>query len=319
MKKFYFLLVMALGFNMAINAQIVDDDFEDYPLGPYFGGHWSNWDMTSGAANLIITDSQAFSGEKSGTISADGQDVLWVIDPVFFGVYTLQWKMLVPQDRSAWIGFMEDATALGDDSMPLKLYFNTNADINGTDYDNKMYLGLYAGEGTVSLSEPIDYPIGEWATYKITLDLDTSIMTFSINGTEVIATEYTAPNFQFGGADLWKFDTGNIFITGATPTNDPCEWYIDDLTFVEGELGVSEVNTNSSISVYPTVATETFNVTSKNIITEVSIFNTAGQQVMRVSPNSSTANISVNALQSGVYIVKVAAGKEVKTSKIIVK
>jgi len=317
MRKIYFLAFALFG--LALNAQtIIDDDFESYPTGPYFGGHWSNWDMTSGAANLIITDTQAYSGEKSGTINTDGQDVLWVIDPVFFGVYTVQWKMLIPQDRSAWIGFMEDATALGNDSMPLKLYFNTNTIISGTDYDNKMYLGLYAGEGTVSLSEPIDYPIGEWATYKIRLDLDMGLMTFYINGTEIITTEYTAPNFQFGGADLWKYDTGNIFITGATSTNDACEWYIDDLIFAEGELGVNDLTANS-VSIYPTVVNDSFNVSAKSNISEIAVFNTAGQQVMRVAPLNNSVQVNVSSLPSGVYVVKVMAGKEVKTSKIVVK
>lgn len=317
MKKIY-ILGMALMGLFSVNAQIIDDNMESYPEGSYFGGHWSNWSLASGSENLLITSAYASSGTKSGAINTDGQDVILLLDPVFQGVYTFQWKMLVPQDKSAWIAFMEDATALAEDPMPLKLNFNTNTDIGGTNYDNKMYLSLYADETSVSLSEPLDYPIGEWATYTLRLDLDNLLVTFSVNGTEIITTDYTAPGAQFGGADLWKFDTGNIFITGSTSTNDPCEWYIDDVMFVEGELSTTELN-GSTISVYPTLANEVINVTAKSNISEVSVYNMNGQQVAKVAGNGTSAQVNVSALPAGTYVVKTVAGKEVKSTKVVVK
>ncbi|PZP38384.1 MAG: hypothetical protein DI598_20925 [Pseudopedobacter saltans] len=321
MKKIYLLasiMVMA-----AANAQVsIDDNFESYTAGSYFGGHWSNWSGATGGENLVVTTTQAASGTKSGTISVDGQDVILKIPTVYTGVHTYQWKMLVPANKSAWMAFMEDTStpsAYGDDSMPFKLNFNTNTFIGDDNYDNKMYLSLYASDTSVSLTPPIDYPIGQWATYKVVFDLDSAIVSFYINGTKIIETDYTAPGLSVGGADLWKFDTGNIFITGSTSTNDPCEWYIDDFVYGEGDLATTEVTANS-FSVYPTlVSNQVFNVSGKSKISSVEVYNIAGQQVLKLAPNATSVEVNTSKLVPGTYIVNVTGEQTKLSKKIIVK
>ena len=321
MKKIYLLasiMVMA-----AANAQVsIDDNFESYTAGSYFGGHWSNWSGATGGENLVVTTTQAASGTKSGTISVDGQDVILKIPTVYTGVHTYQWKMLVPANKSAWMAFMEDTStpsAYGDDSMPFKLNFNTNTFIGDDNYDNKMYLSLYASDTSVSLTPPIDYPIGQWATYKVVFDLDSAIVSFYINGTKIIETDYTAPGLSVGGADLWKFDTGNIFITGSTSTNDPCEWYIDDFVYGEGDLATTEITANS-FSVYPTlVSNQVFNVSGKSKISSVEVFNIAGQQVLKLAPNATSVEVNTSKLVPGTYIVNVTGDQTKLSKKIIVK
>lgn len=321
MKKIYLLasiMIMA-----AANAQVsINDNFESYPVGSYFGGHWSNWSGASGAENLRVTNAQAASGTKSGTISVDGQDVILKVPTAFTGVHTFQWKMLVPADKSAWMAFMEDTSTpanYGTDPMPFKLNFNTNTLIGTDDYDNKMYVSLYADEGSVSLSPPITYPIGQWATYKVVFDLDAAIVSLSIDGTKVIETDYTAPGLAVGGADIWKFDTGNLFITGATSTNDPCEWYIDDFMYAEGELATAEVTANS-FSVYPTlVSNQVFNVSGKSKISSVEVYNIAGQQVLKLAPNATSVQVNTSKLVPGTYIVNVSGDQTKLSKKIIVK
>lgn len=320
MRKFYLLasvMIMA-----ATNAQTINDNFESYPVGSYYGGHWSNWSGASGSENLIVTNAQASSGTKSGAINTDGQDVILKIPTAYEGVHTYQWKMLVPANRSAWMAFMEDTStpsSYQDDSMPFKLNFNTNTFIGDDNYDNKMYLSLYFSETSVSLSDPIDYPIGQWATYKVVFDLDAAIVSFYINGTKIIETDYTAPGLSVGGADLWKFDTGNIFITGATSTNDPCEWYIDDFMYGEGDLAAVEVTANS-FSVYPTlVSNQMFNVTGKSKISSVEVYNIAGQQVLKLAPNATSVEVNTSKLVPGTYIVNVTGEQTKLSKKIIVK
>lgn len=321
MKKIYLLASVLL--MTAVNAQVsINDNFESYPVGSYYGGHWSNWSGASGGENLVVSTAQAASGTKSGTISVDGQDVILKIPTAFAGVRTYQWKMFVPADRSAWLAFMEDTSNpanYGTDSMPFKLNFNTNSLIGTDDYDNKMYVSLYAGETSVSLSEPLTYPIGQWATYKVVFDLDSAIVAFYIDGTKVLETDYTAPGLSVGGADLWKFDTGNIFITGATSTNDPCEWYIDDFVYGEGDLATTEV-TASSFSIYPTlVSNQKFNVSGKSKISSVEVYNIAGQQVLKLAPNATSVEVNTSKLVPGTYIVNVSGDQTKLSKKIIVK
>lgn len=321
MRKIYLLasvMVMA-----AANAQVsINDDFESYSAGSYYGGHWSNWSGASGAENLVVSSAQAASGTKSGTISVDGQDVILKIPTAYTGVHTYQWKMLVPANKSAWMAFMEDTSnpaSYGSDSMPFKLNFNTNSVIGTDNYDNKMYVSLYADETSVSLSDPIDYPIGQWATYKVVFDLDSAIVSLYINGTKIIETDYTAPGLSVGGADLWKFDTGNIFITGSTSTNDPCEWYIDDFVYGEGDLAVVDVKAKS-FSVYPTlVSNQVFNVSGESKISSVEVYNIAGQQVLKLAPNATSVEVNTSKLVPGTYIVNVTGEQTKLSKKIIVK
>lgn len=321
MKKIY--LIASIMTMVAANAQVsINDDFESYPVGSYYGGTWSNWSGATGGENLRISTAQAASGTKSGTISVDGQDVIMKVPTAFSGVHTYQWKMFVPADRSAWLAFMEDTSNpanYGTDSMPFKLNFNTNSLIGTDNYDNKMYVSLYASDTSVSLSDPIDYPIGQWATYKVVFDLDSAIVSFYINGTKIIETDYTAPGLSVGGADLWKFDTGNIFITGSTSTNDPCEWYIDDFVYGEGDLATAEFAANT-FSVFPTlVSNQVFNVSGKSKISSVEVYNIAGQQVLKLAPNATSVEVNASKLVPGTYIVNVTGEKTKISKKIIVK
>ena len=325
MRKIYLLASVMI--MTAANAQVsINDDFESYPVGSYFGGTWSNWSGASGAENLRISNAQAASGTKSGTISVDGQDVIMKVPTAYTGVHTYQWKMLVPADRSAWMAFMEDTSTpanYANDSMPFKLNFNTNSVIGTNNYDNKMYVSLYAapedGNPTVSLSNPISYPIGQWATYKVVFDLDNAIVSFYIDGTKIIETDYTAPGLSVGGADLWKFDTGNLFIQGATSTNDPCEWYIDDFVYAEGDLATVDVTANS-FSVYPTlVSNQVFNVSGKTKISSIEVYNIAGQQVLKLAPNATSAQVNTSKLAPGTYVVNVTGENTKISKKIIVK
>lgn len=321
MKKIY--LIASIMIMAATNAQVlVDDNFESYPVGFYNGGHWSSWSGAPGSENILVTTAQASSGTKSGAINTDGQDVIMKIPTAFEGVHTYQWKMFVPANKSAWMAFMEDTSnpaAYANDSMPFKLNFNTNTFIGDDNYDNKMYLSLYASETSVSLSDPITYPIGQWATYKVVFDLDAAMVSFSINGTLILQTDYTAPGLSVGGADLWKFDTGNIFITGSTSTNDPCEWYIDDFVYGIGNLATSDVTVNS-FSVYPTIVSEqVFNVSGKSKITSVEVYNMAGQQVLKLAPNATSVQVNTSKLVPGTYVVNVNGEQTKLSKKIIVK
>jgi uncharacterized protein (DUF2062 family) len=69
-----------------------------------------------------------------------------------------------------------------------------------------MYVSLYASETSVSLSPPITYPIGVWATYKVVFDLDSAIVSLYINGQKLLK-QITLLRISGRGADLWKFDT----------------------------------------------------------------------------------------------------------------
>src|SRR5690606_20296611 len=107
-----------------------------------------------------------------------------------------------------------------------------------------------------------------WFTMTFVYDMDEGTVAIDVDGTEIYNGLSYLDSFQLGGVDYYSAD----------PTN---QLYIDDVMFVEGELmGVSDVN-RASVSVYPTVVNDAFNVTAKSNISEIAVFNTAGQQVMK--------------------------------------
>ncbi len=327
MRKFYLLaLGLVLGAT-SVNAQVVfNDDFESYPAGSYFDSRWSNWSGASGAENLIISTAYASSGTKSGAINTDNQDVILKVPSAFIGVHTYQWKMYIPANKSAWLAFMEDTSTpatYASDPMPFKMNFNTNTVMGGTNtnnYDNKMYCTLYFDEESVSLTPPITYPIGEWATYKVVFDLDNALVSLYINDTVIFSTEYTSPALAVGGADIWKFPTGSLFINGSTSTNDACEWYFDDFIYAEGEFAAVQDATANSFSVYPTVVdNQVFNISGKSKISSVEVYSLAGQQVLKLAPNATSVQVNASKLTPGTYVVNVTGEHTKLSKKIIVK
>ena len=68
---------------------------------------------------------------------------------------------------------------------------------------------------------------------------------------------------------------------------------------------------------YPNPVKDVLNLSYDKEITNVSVFNLLGQQVSTTSVGATTASIDMSGLASGGYVVKVTAGDQVKTIKVI--
>lgn len=73
----------------------------------------------------------------------------------------------------------------------------------------------------------------------------------------------------------------------------------------------------NEFKVYPNPVKDILNVSFDKEITTVSICNVLGQEVLLKSINSNETSIDVANLSAGTYLVKVTAGNEVKTLKVI--
>ena len=303
MKKIYFLaLSLALGFSA--NAQIADD-FESYPEGPYFGGHWSNWSGSSSAnENIIISTAQAQSGTKSGLIGGNGiQDAILMLGNQFSGIWTFEQSLYIPMGSSGYYNFQEDQVIGADGIWGIETYFAYVA----PDFpDNNAFMVATdpATETAIYLAG-FDIPFDAWFTMTWVYDMNEGTVTVSMDGTELYSGDAYLESFQLGGLDYFSADPSN-------------QLYLDDISFQEG-MSVSDV-TGSTISVYPTVVKDNVNISAKSNITNVAVFNTAGQQVLKSNPtNSVSTQINMSILPAGVYIVKIQAGKETLTKKVVVK
>lgn len=76
---------------------------------------------------------------------------------------------------------------------------------------------------------------------------------------------------------------------------------------------------NNQFSVYPNPAKDNVRIASGSVIKNVQVYSITGEQIMFVQPNSNLADISIDGLASGVYILRIetADGNEMK--RIIVE
>ena len=89
-----------------------------------------------------------------------------------------------------------------------------------------------------------------------------------------------------------------------------------NLRLSDPSLGLSHFD-SSSFKVFPNPVSNILNLSYDKEITNVSVFNLLGQEVMTKSLNSNLSQIDMSALSNGTYMIKVTADNEVKTIKIV--
>lgn len=303
MKKIY-LTAMALSFGLFANAQLTDG-FEDYPLGPYFGGHWTNWSMIDNEENIRVSDDVASEGTQSGFIGGDGlQDAILNVGMKTSGKWVYSMDMFIDFGSSGYFNAQHDLTKLGQSgNWAYEVYVGTTQD--GDLDPGKIY--FVVGQNIFSF----DYTEEEWFNVAIQQDLATNKVKIYKDGDELTFSQEipfgTNPNFQgkLNGFDFYSASSTNYM-------------FIDNINFYEGELGVNDLSV-SAISIYPTVVKDVLNVNAKSAISNIAVFNVAGQQVMKLNPNANSAQLNTSSLSKGVYMIKVQTGKETLTKKFVVK
>lgn len=105
-------------------------------------------------------------------------------------------------------------------------------------------------------------------------------------------------------ADNWHY----IFASTAEP--------YASVTVDSMVLGVSE-NELEEFSYYPNPVTNEINLSAKNTIDQVSIFNILGQNVYEEKINNAKSSINLSFLEQGMYVMKVSAGGSTATYKIV--
>jgi hypothetical protein len=74
---------------------------------------------------------------------------------------------------------------------------------------------------------------------------------------------------------------------------------------------------NENFRAYPNPVKDVLNLSYNKTISNVSVFNILGQEVMIKSINANQSQIDMSGLTAGTYLVKVTADNQVKTIKVI--
>ncbi len=115
---------------------------------------------------------------------------------------------------------------------------------------------------------------------------------------------------QTAGATLyvgvWKYGT-----TAPTSTNSGFQ-----IAAYDASLSTNSFN-SAAFTYYPNPVKNTLNLSYSENISDVSVYNLLGQQVIAKAINANQSQIDMSNLASGAYVVKVTANNQVKTIKVI--
>lgn len=92
---------------------------------------------------------------------------------------------------------------------------------------------------------------------------------------------------------------------------------VDNLV-LNGVMNVSDLE-SVKVSAYPNPVVNQLNISSKQNIKEVKIFNVNGQLVLNTKANNNTTSVNVSTLKSGVYVAQITTDKGIETIKVIKK
>jgi hypothetical protein len=116
-------------------------------------------------------------------------------------------------------------------------------------------------------------------------------------------------NAEFYNNSLYVFG-GNTGVSSSTAMNSTQSAAL-------GTLGTTEIVSGAGLKAYPNPVKNQLNISFHSTISTVAIYNLIGQQVMSKSINANQGTVDVSGLAAGTYVVKAAAGDEVKTLKVI--
>ena len=94
--------------------------------------------------------------------------------------------------------------------------------------------------------------------------------------------------------------------------------YIDNVFFSKSAVTLSTKNNNiSGFRMFPNPAENQLNISAKELISNVELFNVLGKRVKSFSLNATKESLDISDLSSGIYLVKFVSGGKLGTAKFI--
>lgn len=122
-------------------------------------------------------------------------------------------------------------------------------------------------------------------------------------------------DYDYYEFDLSDYDGEDIYIAIHCTTDDGFILMIDEFT-VEGTLSTTDHNINGFSQFY-SAQTKTLTISANDALSNISLFNVLGQQVISKNLSSNNEVISLASLKDGVYIANVVANGQTATFKIV--
>ncbi|MEY3397921.1 MAG: Secretion system C-terminal sorting domain [Bacteroidota bacterium] len=296
------------GLSLSAQTLLFSDDFESYTAGVGVaeqGDGWDTWDGSAGVDGEVSTDF-AYSGSNSAKIAGTGVDLVLPIGPYAnSGKYDVKWKMLV-QSQGAYFNLMHQWS-----SSSTTYQWAVDVFVDGTGTVTWTAGGVEGGDAQIT--------IGEWFDIQVTADQDADLGLIYINGEMIHSWQWSLNNAN-GAAGLNQIAAVDFY--GTNTAGGAGLYYVDDVELWES-TGVSVASDEPTGPMFfPNPADENVfvNATESWVGGQVNILDITGKTV--ASSKILTAGVvtlpTAN-LSEGIYFVKVIAGSEELTRKLVVR
>jgi hypothetical protein len=291
MKKIYILAIALCAFTFNSNAQIIEDNFDFYALGDIDAQSpdWRTWSDAAGTAeDADVVDSQVASAPNSLNIST-GNDMLLLFGDYTSGTYSWQYDMYLNAGSTGFIGSMSATTT----EFGLALYINEPSSAGDSIFTEPV--------GNTQVGNGFVIPEGTWVTMTWVMDLDAGTAIVDLDGTEVYNGDFYRNALQ--SVDIWD--------------NGGADFYMDNVTFSDGNILDAGDFTADVFSVYPNPVKDVLNINSKTAVDAITVYDILGKVVLTATPGAISPSIDMSGLSSGAYLVNVTIGNSSKTVKVI--
>ena len=302
MKKFLFLFVAFISLQGFVKSQTIlyQDNLDSYSVNSYLAVDnstwWTTWSNAPGGnEDIQILNSQHYSGNNSGSadLVSAATDCILKLGDLTTGVYELKWYMYVETGKCGYYNIQHMQTP--GTEWAYEIYFRTNGDIQ-----------LLEGGSTISGT----YPKDTWFEVKQIIDITADNVTLFINGISIQSWPFhyqaslTTGTNQLGGVD---FFAGEFSGSGENPG-----FYIDDISFIQNPVGISEFR-KSDFIIYPNPVKDRINILTNTNINTISIIDVNGKIVFK----GNNPSIDISNLNNGLYFVKIETAQGITNEKFI--
>ena len=280
--------------------------------------HWRTWSGATGTEeDAPVTDTLAYSPPNSLAFvqqvpgyQGGPEDQVLLLGYHIWGTYALSWRMYVPTGRGAFMVLMhgEDVPS-AEPAAVITFAPNSNPGLNP----------VYCDAGGNHMSGYY-YPQNTWFTVTLVVDLDARTALFRVNNNLVGSWDFdTMPNGSSAPNIL-----GSLRLTsGSGYEGSIGQYYMDDILFQEGTVGIHEVEGARLLSMAPNPTSESTVLSMEAPVANahVEVHEASGRIVLeRAWPaGSSNYTLPAGTLAPGTYIVRVKGGThELYSGRLIV-
>ena len=306
MKNIFFIITCLSMANLCWSQSFsIYDNFDDYKAGEYLGTEsndlWTTWTLNPGTTeDVVVTDDNSYSPDNSiNLVSGAVTDVVLPLGDLNSGSWTLKYMMLIEAGNGAYFNLLHDFNA-GNSNWAVQVYFNSN------------------GAGTLAVGSQINdpgtaftHPVGSWFEIKIDINIDSNVADLYFDDALVYSWDWSEGSVNASST----IAALNLYPNGMD--GEPDSYFVDDVSFTEYGVGLSELE--NSISIFPNPVNHHFTVmpTQKS---EIQIFNLIGSKVYTQLNVENEFVIDCSAWKSGIYLLRLTGEDgSVQQSKLIVE